>query len=73
MCLGVQRGLGRVLIKYSGNVRLQLLIFGDLLLVTSRGGPEINLLLLCYKVGNFQLSKIAARTKKVIQAKYCPI
>ena len=24
VCLGVQRGLGRVLIKYSGNVRLQM-------------------------------------------------
>ena len=23
VCLGVRRGLGRVLIKYSGNVRLQ--------------------------------------------------
>ena len=26
VCLGVQRGLGRVLIKYSGNVRLQIWI-----------------------------------------------
>ena len=24
VCLGVRRGLGRVLIKYSGNVRLQI-------------------------------------------------
>ena len=26
VCLGVWRGLGRVLIKYSGNVRLQILL-----------------------------------------------
>ena len=26
VCLGVRRGLGRVLIKYSGNVRLQISI-----------------------------------------------
>ena len=26
VCLGVRRGLGRVLIKYSGNVRLQKVI-----------------------------------------------
>ena len=30
VCLGVQRGLGRVLIKYSGNVRLQRQINLDL-------------------------------------------
>ena len=27
VCLGVQRGLSRVLIKYSGNVRLQIYIY----------------------------------------------
>ena len=29
VCLGVRRGLGRVLIKYSGNVRLQSIFYLD--------------------------------------------
>ena len=29
VCLGVQRGLSRVLIKYSGNVRLQIHIYSS--------------------------------------------
>ena len=30
VCLGVQRGLSRVLIKYSGNVRLQISFYGSM-------------------------------------------
>ena len=40
VCLGVQRGLSRVLIKYSGNVRLQSRIY----ICTPSGGKKQKLL-----------------------------